>query len=533
MKYFIYRNSTIEPLFTEEETLFSGYEDISNVYLNSEINIWFYTVPLKQSDKKLAEEISGYFNNLMFVYDQLPQSKLFYVFTLATAFYDNIITGDFSLNKSIAQFNLNIYELAEKNINIKVIDISNFLQNYPFAQIVDWKYYFMSKMPFSLKLAKDFKYWFNMQVEAIELKRKKCIVLDLDNTLWYGILGEDGINGIKIGGDYPGNAFLEFQKSLLEISKTGIILTVCSKNNEEDVLELWNNNPFLLIRKEHFSAYRINWKNKSENIKELAQELNISLDSMIFIDDNPSERELINQLLPMVETPYFPIHPYELPTFTKLLINKYFKVYSVTEEDKTKTEQYKARLEGTKLQKKYKDFSDYLLSLEIEIQMQEANQFNISRLAQLTQKTNQFNLTTKRYTEIEIFNFIQNGNIVYCIDVKDKFGESGITGMAMIKLDFNTNEANIDSFLLSCRILGKGIEDVFLTLIINKLKIKKIKKIHSLYVFSQKNNQVETFYDRIGFSIISESSQPFLQKHYKIDIDKKIFEYKPFYKLIN
>lgn len=204
-----------------------------------------------------------------------------------------------------------------------------------------------SQMGINPKLASDFSCWFEDRLREISLCRKKCLVLDLDNTLWGGVLGEDGIDGIKIGGDYPGKAFLYFQEGLLELAKRGVILTICSKNNERDVLDLWEKNPFVLLRKEHFSAWRINWRNKADNIRELSEELNIGLDSLVFVDDNPTERELVRQMLPMVEVPEFPKQSYMLPDFLISLSDRYFRVYSVTEEDRRKTEQYKANASRT------------------------------------------------------------------------------------------------------------------------------------------------------------------------------------------
>lgn len=531
MRYYIIRNSTVEPFFSGDEASFSGYDDISSLDMSCDVFIWFYTLPYNPNFQKLTDEVSGYLGKIDFICNRIPKDKFIFLFTLTNLYQNNIITGDFSLRKAINNYNLDIYALAEKNSNIKIMELNDFLLDYSKDRLLDWKYYFLSKMPFNPKLANDFREWFSRQTEAVQMKRKKCLVLDLDNTLWGGILGEDGMNGIKIGGDYPGNAFLEFQKSLIAIKNSGIILSICSKNNEKDVLEIWEKNPFLLIKKEHISAYRINWNSKHENMMEIARELNIGLDSMVFIDDNPSERELIRQFLPMVEVPDFPAQPYELPRFSDMIISKYFRVYSISEEDKTKTEQYKANAERADLQKKFSDISEYLSSLEIELQVSEADQFNIPRIAQMSQKTNQFNLTTKRYTESDILNFVEKGNKVYCISVKDKFGDSGITGIIIVLLDRKKSEAVIDTLLLSCRILGKGIEGAFLNLIMGKLKSESIKTVCASYVSTLKNKQVEDFYDRSGFTVIREIKEPVYEKHYQTDISEMEFVIKPYYKI--
>jgi FkbH-like protein len=528
-KYFVFRNSTVELFFSNLNASFSGYEDISFVDNEAEICIWFYLVPFKRDTQLLVREISSYYNNLELVCQQIPSNKTLYIFTLESLSTNRILIGDFSLPRAIEEFNLKIYDLADKNKNIKILDLADFIKKYPSDQLIDWKYYFISKMQINPKLAPEFQKWLLLQTEAINLNRKKCIVLDLDNTLWGGILGEDGIDGIKIGGDYPGNVFLEFQKSLLELSKSGVILAVCSKNNEADVLELWEKNPYVLIKKEKLSSYRINWDNKADNLKEIARELNIGLDSMVFIDDNPAERELVRKLCPTVTTPDFPSHPYHLPLLEKELIDRYFKIYDVTSEDKDKTAQYKANAERAEFQKGFSDFSEYIKQLEIEISIMQAGSFTIPRIAQMTQKTNQFNLTTKRYSEADIWNFIRDGHLVNCVNVKDKFGDNGITGAIIIKINKESSSAIIDSFLLSCRILGKGIEDAFVLSVLNMLRGEDICEVKATYIPTLKNHQVSNYFERIGFTNDHISADGV--KHYSIKINEEEFKIKPYYKI--
>ena len=346
-------------------------------------------------------------------------------------------------------------------------------------------------------------------------------MLDLDNTLWGGVLGEDGISGIKMGGDYPGKAFAFFQKLLLQLSKAGVILTVCSKNNEADVLEAWDKNPFMVLKKEHFAAYRINWTDKATNIKELADELNLGLDSFVFIDDNPTERELIKQMLPMVSVPEFPAQPYELPVFFKMVVEDYFKVYSITEEDKKKTEQYKANAARAQAQHSFTDFGAFLESLDIQITIEAANEFNIPRIAQMTQKTNQFNLTTKRYTDADVKGFLANGWKIWCISVADRFGDNGITGCIIINGD------EIDTFLLSCRILGKGIEKAFIKKIMTLLKEGGVSSVKAAYLPTAKNAQVADFYDRCGFPCVAENADG--SKNYLLDLTTADLEIEKYY----
>ena len=531
MKYYVFRNTTVEPFFKADEVAFSGYEDISSIDLNAETFVWFYILPPQANSNIAIDQISFYFSNLKMVFQQIPKNKLFCIFTLSDLYSTNIQTGDFSLLKAINEFNLNIIQLANENQNIKVIDSLSFYNRYSGEQLIDWKYYYISQMLLNPKLAKNFKAWFQTQMDAIHMRRKKCIVLDLDNTLWGGVLGEEGISGIKIGGDYPGSAFLEFQKSLIELSKLGIILTVCSKNNESDVIEAWEKNPNLLIRKEHIAAYKINWNNKAENIKLLSEELNIGLDSMVFIDDNPAERELVKQIWPMVETPEFPTQPYLLPPFVKDLICNYFQIYNVTNEDKAKTEQYKSNAERLDFQKQFTKYSEYLESLDIQIELQKANKYNISRIAQMTQKTNQFNLTTQRYTESDILDFVEKNNAVYCINIKDKFGDNGITGIMIIELDYPTLSAKINSLLLSCRVLGKNIEDAFVFFVMKQLKSDSFKTLYATYIPTSNNEQVKMYYEKLGFTFLAGNNSENDTKNYFIDLTLSDFKIEPYYKI--
>ncbi len=520
MNYYVFRNNTVERFFPKDY-LFSGYDDISVIPNSVNSYVWFYQAPIGNNLKASAEEIQGYQQKFNYVLAQIEAAKTIIAITMEDTYAVTFTDDDYSLRSAIEQYNLALYEAEKDHANLKVLDFSEFTRNYPVTDLLDWKFYFISQMGINPKLTRDFQSWWQRKLDSIDLKRKKCIVLDLDNTLWGGVLGEDGIAGIKIGGDYPGKAFSFFQKALLQLSHSGVMLTVCSKNNETDVLEAWDKNPYMVLKKEHFVAYQINWTDKATNIKNLADELNIGLDSLVFVDDNPSERELIKQMLPMVSVPDFPVQPYELPMFFKRLVDDYFKVYSITEEDKKKTEQYKANAARAQAQHSFTDFRAFLENLDIHITIEAANEFNIPRIAQMTQKTNQFNLTTKRYSDSDIKGFIVNGWKIWCISVADRFGDNGITGCIMVNGD------TIDSFLLSCRILGKGIEKVFIKKILQMLKLQGIKTIWAHFIPTAKNAQVSDFYDRCGFTCVTEGSDG--NKSYVLDLMDADLETEKYY----
>lgn len=507
--FFVFRNNTLERFFTKEY-LFSGYDDISVIPTDVDGYVWFYQVPIKYEQEVLAEEVNGYAQKFDFVMSQVDSAKTVVALTMELLYSVPFTDDDHRLRIAIDRYNKTLFELSEHYQNLKVIDFSEFTRRFPVSELIDWKFYFISQMGLSARLAKDFKAWFSRKLESMALKRKKCLVLDLDNTLWGGVLGEEGIDGIQIGGDYPGKAFLYFQEALLQLSQSGVILTICSKNNEQDVLDAWEKNPYLALKKEHFATYRINWNDKATNLQEIAEELNLGLDSFVFVDDNPTERELIKQLLPMVEVPEFPAQPYELPVFFQTLVADYFQVYSITDEDQKKTLQYKANASRAQEQRNFGDFTEFLRSLDIQMTIEQANDFNIQRIAQMTQKTNQFNLTTKRYTDADIRQFVQYGWQIWCLSVADKFGDNGITGCLMV------HDAEIDSLLLSCRILGKGIEYAFLKTVLSQLRSEGVGAVKAAYLPTIKNKQVADFYDKNGFAVDSEGADG--TKHYILSL---------------
>lgn len=521
MDCFVFRNNTVERFFPKGFS-FSGYDDISVIPKDVDGYIWFYQLPLGFNEEILCEEISSFSGKLSMVLGEIGGIKPVFLFTMDDAVSFPLTNGA-AVMEAVNRYNSSLLDARKAHANVEVLDIREFTRNYPSEELTDWKYWFISQMGLNPRLSKPFQEWFSRKMDQVSLKRKKCLVLDLDNTIWGGILGEDGINGIKVGGDYPGKAYHLFQEALLELSKSGVILTICSKNNEAEVLEAFERNPFMVLKKDSFATWKINWKDKASNIREIAEELNIGLDSLVFIDDNPSERELIRQSLPMVAVPEFPAQPYELIPFYKDLVEKYFRVFNLTEEDKAKTAQYKANALRAQARESFTDLGSFFKSLEIRIGIEPADEFNIPRIAQMTQKTNQFNLTTKRYTESEIKQRLGDGWKVYCMSVSDRFGDYGITGCILI------NGTEIDSLLLSCRILGKGIESAFTKKVMELLRDEGYSDLSARYCPTAKNGQVKDFYDRCGFTVtdINESGD----KTYSIELDKADLDIDPNYQI--
>ncbi len=523
-KLYIYRNTTIENLFNQN-TQFSGYDEFNKIPADK-IIVWFYVLSPNIKYSLICNALTDYTQRLNYVLSKVGAYQTKILFTISKRRFHTIyVDSDNKVQNSIEIYNKSLIELADSVQNTFVFDIDNFLDNYPINEIIDWKYYYMAKMFFSPQLSLPFKAWFNSKLSTISHVRKKCLILDLDNTLWGGILGEEGIDGIKLGGDYPGNAFKDFQQNIRETLDKGVILAICSKNNESDVNEMFETHPEILLKKDDFLIIKANWTDKAQNIIEIAKEINIGLDSLVFVDDNPRERERVKSELPMVEVPEFPEEPYWLYDFFKQVYSQYFQTYKLTNEDVRKKDQYIENFKREQLKVTLGSLDDYIKELDIELSFYTNK--NLTRVSQMTQKTNQFNLTTKRYTEAEIYELVKQNALVFSVGVKDKFGDSGITGAAIVTFE-SEKVAFIDSFLLSCRILGKDIENIFLDLIKNELNKIGVSRLNANYIKTKKNGQTEDFFERNGFTL--EDVTEFTKKyHFMI---KKIKEINMNYKIV-
>jgi len=515
---YVFRNNTIEQ-FLGAGYQFSGYDDIA--VPQADEYLWWYQVPIYFDTTRLAQEVQIYAQKLEYVLGQIGD-KTIYVFTLDTVGTRPIEAADTELYSAIAAFNETAYRIAQKT-NVKIVNISDFFAGYAKKDIIDNRYYLTAQMPYNPQLIRPFQAWWKRKKEEIAMQRKKCLVLDLDNTLWGGVIGEDGVEGIALSGSYPGKAFHLWQEGLKELQKSGVMLAICSKNNMTDVDEVWAKREDMVLRKEDFVAMRINWQDKATNIRELAQELNIGLDAMVFVDDNPTERELIKQQLPMVVVPEFPKQPYDLLNLYRELVDNYFGTYRLTDEDKQKTQQYIANAQRAQAQNAFTNMEDYLRSLEMKLQIRQVSDVTLPRAAQLTQKTNQFNLTTRRYTEDDIKNMLVDGAQVWTLSVADKFGDYGLTGVLIIK------DNTIDTLLMSCRVLGKGIEMAFVKSVLKQYA----GDIHAEYIPTVKNAQVSNFYSRLGMSeLTNERMKVEGMKEYSATIEELELNVEAYYDII-
>ena len=317
-----------------------------------------------------------------------------------------------------------------------------------------------------------------------------------------------------------GNIFAEIQSRALAINKQGILIGLCSKNNPGDVDEVIKSHPDMQLRDEHITINKSNWSNKVTNLKEIATELNIGLDSLVFVDDSSFEVNLIREQLPEITVLQVPERLYEYPKMLRENLGLFYNL-SLTAEDSKKIEMYKHLVKRESIKKEFTDIEDYLSSLELKITIFENDESIIPRMSQMSQKTNQFNLTTQRYTEGDIRNFIDDlDSNVYAFSVADKFGDSGVTGLCIVSDNSKNESPEIDTLLMSCRIIGRNIESAIMDYVMGKIKEKRIGELKAKYIKTLKNDQVKEFYDKCGFKLVDRDES-------KINYALSLADYKP------
>jgi FkbH-like protein len=345
----------------------------------------------------------------------------------------------------------------------------------------------------------------------------KCLVLDLDNTLWNGVVGDDGLEGIKIGqGSALGEAHLAIQRYVRDLSRRGIILAVCSKNDEPVALGPFEKHPEMILRRTDIACFVANWTDKATNIRDIAKTLNIGLDAMVFLDDNPAERDIVRRELPMVAVPELPDEPALYPH--RLAEAGYFEAVSITAEDAERTEQYQANMARETLRASATDLDGYLRGLEMELQWAPFDRLGLKRIVQLINKTNQFNLTTRRYTDAEVETLLNDPSaLTLQIRLTDRFGDNGIIGI-VIGRKVEAGEIDIDTWLMSCRVLGRGVEKATLNLVVEEARRLGAKSLRGTYLATSKNGMVSEHYPTLGFKEATSSVEGGRQWTLELDL---------------
>ena len=403
---------------------------------------------------------------------------------------------EFGVKQIVREINTKIRYENKDNPLLSILDFNEFIQKHGEENVFSYKQFFSGDMKISIEYIPKFVNEMMRFVNAVVGITKKCIVLDLDNTLWGGVIGEDGFNNIKLGDNPIGRSFVEFQKRLLALNQRGIILAINSKNNFDDAMKVINEHPNMILREDNFGCIKINWNDKVTNLHEISSELNIGLDSFVFFDDDPINREFVKSQLNQVLVVDLPS---DSAKFAHILTEmNVFESLKITEEDKKRKDMYLGQRKRVEFENKIGDFNEFLKQMDIQVLIKKADGFSIPRISQLTLKTNQFNLTTKRYQEDQISSFSDDKNrIVECAQVSDKFGDNGITGVYIVEK--KNDEWIIDTFLLSCRIIGRGVEDIMLSQLIERARKENIKKIKGKFIPTKKNKPAENFYEEFGF----------------------------------
>jgi FkbH-like protein len=331
----------------------------------------------------------------------------------------------------------------------------------------------------------------------------KCIVLDLDNTLWGGVIGDDGLEGIRLGELGDGEAFVTLQRFLLEMRRRGVLLAVCSKNERENALLPFREHPAMVLRESDITMFVANWDDKATNISLIKETLNIGYDSILFLDDNPFERRLVRELLPEVVVPELPEDPAEY--VSAIAAHNFFEAASASQLDAQRAELYKTAVAREDAKHSFANIEDYLRSLSMEIDVRRFDAFNLPRISQLIQRSNQFNLATRRYSEAQCAAMMadEHGSYPFSVSLKDRFGEYGLISVVVVQR--RDDVATIEEYLMSCRVLQRGVEHNVMNHIFSWAAANGIRRIEGVYIPTKKNGMVKQFYARFGFAQVSVS----------------------------
>lgn len=406
-----------------------------------------------------------------------------------------------SLRAHQAELNAKLVAIARARPNLLLLDLDPLFRRHGEDALLSNAFWYTARIRYSARMFDLLAETIRRAIDAHAQRCRKVLVLDLDDTLWGGIVGELGPLGVELSEDGKGLCYRNFQRCIKAATRTGVLLAIASKNNEADAMEVFDQNKMMVLRREDFAAACINWRPKVENIVAIANELNLGTDSFVFVDDNPVERGAVKKALPEVAVPDFPSRAEELPAwFTQKIVPAYFGKYAISDEEAAKTEQYRANKARQQLAASF-DLDSYLAELGIECSITVDNGDRLVRAAQMTQKTNQFNLTTRRYEVTDLARFVRSHeHAVLMLDYKDRFGDEGAVALAIVDLA----EGRIDTFLESCRVIGRHVEDRLLDKAIELCRRQGHRRIIGEYVPTRKNQMVAEFYDNHGFVPLSK-----------------------------
>ena len=401
----------------------------------------------------------------------------------------------------IRKINGELRRLASESRGIYVLDYDALTARYGSEHWHEERKWLTARLPIAsghlIHMARE---WVRFLV-PLSGRTAKVLVVDLDNTLWGGVIGEDGMAGIKVSPEYPGAAFQALQRALLDISRKGILLAICSKNNLDDAMEALEKHPGMLLRAKHFAAMRINWNDKAQNLREIAQELNVGIDALAFLDDNPVECEQVRSALPeikAIDLSLYDLSKNPMAYASAVRDCAVFERLTLSAEDKQRTTMYIEQKQRESVEQNFQSKEDFFRYLEQEAELEPVTDLTLARVAQLTQKTNQFNLTTRRYTEPQIMEMAKHSQWhISSIKVRDRFGDHGLVGVAITR--DHEDECEIDTFLLSCRVIGRTVETALLAHLAESAGQRGRKQLVGWFLPTKKNAPARDFYEQHGF----------------------------------
>ena len=426
--------------------------------------------------------------------------------------YANKVESSFTYQ--VRKLNYELMHLSQQFPNLFICDIAGLQNKLGRDQMFAANVYTSTEMVLSIDALPYVASRVMDIVCAVKGQFKKCLILDLDNTIWGGVIGDDGLEGIQLGhGLGIGKAFTEFQMWVKKLKQRGIIICVASKNNEETAKEPFEKHPDMVLKLDDIAVFQANWDTKVDNIRTIQQILNIGFDSMVFLDDNPFERNMVRENIPGITVPELPEDPAEYLEYLYSL--NLFETASYSNLDKDRTKQYQVEAQRVSLSKTFTNEADFLKSLNMVSVVSGFTKFNTPRVAQLSQRSNQFNLRTVRYTDADIEALANDPNVIdLSFTLEDKFGDNGLIAVVIMKpLDKET--LFVDTWFMSCRVLKRGMENFTLNTMVEKAKADGYKKIIGEYLPTPKNKMVEEHYPGLGFSKIDGSTTA----QYELDVN--------------
>ena len=511
-------NQYIQDILGESNKFYTFNPEL--IFLSIDINILCENELNVQSrdnnyQTKVSECLEALFGQLDVLNNRLPNAAIFldnFSIDTGKSFGTMEYNSPHSVLPALHRANSELHEFVQDRANIRVVDLESLIRRYGEDRLLDRRMHYVSKCKWSLFGIEKLSELYVSHIKAYKGIRKKCVVLDLDNTLWGGIIGQDGIDKILLSNDGAGKAYHDFQRLLAGLHSRGILLAICSKNNERDAMEVLNTHPYMVLRPDYFSDMKINWERKDKNLREIAETLNIGLDSIVFLDDSSFERNLVLSQLPEITAPELPDDPAFFTDFLHDL--DFFNFHSLTDDDYKRNRSYLLQAEREKSRKSFGTIEDYYRSLEMTVDIKPADDFSLPRIVQLINKTNQFNLTTRRYSESEIRRFLQDEQYqILAMSLTDRFGDSGIIGAAVTVVKSGT--LFIDTFILSCRVIGRTVETALLSYIYDCALKRGIDSVAGEFVPTSKNEPCKDMYRHHGFKNTNGS-------YWQLDRDGKI-----------